>query len=254
VSGFRSFLAVTAMSLMAGVAHANPYASQILRTRAVPGPHIQITYAVEGGMASRDVGMLASNYGSKQTPWRSGSGYRADTGSGTVSLGSLQSCDCYVPRGVPLEYRMTVKDRAASAMGMVRDMTLTSTVTVGDTFDSAVETDASSVTDARLAPDARWQSEPTGVQGLDCMAACLTDQADASTDAPMSTISDAALVTSDVPVTAPVSVPDAQTVAAPQPETTSRGSKGCAIGHSAPQSGLALVALLALLVLRRRRR
>lgn len=240
MSLIRSFLCATALTLVGAEALANPYSNQVLRTRAVPGPHVQITYAKVGGnldgMLSDVVGMGA-NYGAKQTSWKYGGSFRANTGSGVVGLYSIQRCDCFVPKG-PLTYRLTV--HAHLALPEPPDMTLTSTVTVSDSFDAAVHPDGWGL------DGGRWnEPEPSEIQGLDCSVACVTDDPDApgASDAPAVAI-DAA---------SPVATVDARS-SAPQPSNSkSQGSKGCSISLQTPTSGLPLIALLALLALRRRR-
>jgi MYXO-CTERM domain-containing protein len=246
VSLFRSCLCATALILVGADALANPYANQVLRTRVVPGPHVQLTYAKVGanleGMLSDIVGM-GSPYGVKQTSWRFGGSYRANTGSGVVGLYSIQRCDCYVPKG-PLTYRLTVQ--AYLAVPEPPNMTLTSTATVSDSFDAAVHPEGWGL------DGGRWdEPEPMEIQGLDCTVACVTDEPDASADAPMTTISDAPAVSIDA--AGPVAMVDART-SAPEPSNTeSQGSKGCSISLRAPSSGLPLLALLAFLAWRRRR-
>ena len=120
----RLLVCIAAFALAAGTAQANPYSLQVLRTRAVPGPHVQITYGQQGPLGTSPP-TLAATFGSKQTPWVTGP-YTTNTGSGLVQLSAIQCCDCFVPKGGPLTYRATVGT-----------ITLSSTVTPSDSFDAA---------------------------------------------------------------------------------------------------------------------
>ena len=228
MSRWWTVFSFAALALTAGVAQANPYSLQVLRTRAVPGPHVQISYGVDnrGGSSSGEIPTLAATYGSKQTPWDTTSSYRANTGSGVVGLHAVQSCDCFVPKGVALAYETTLPDRIP---GPARNITLKSTITVTDSFDAAVPA-------PRQVDGAAWlDPEPAEVQGLDCTTACLRETLDASAD---------------------VTAVDAPVATAPAPDaaaTTVKSSKGCSFGGSAPSSALPLLGLLALLALGRRR-
>ena len=270
MSRLRPVFCFAALALTAGVAQANPYSLQVLRTRAVPGPHVQVTYGVDnrGGSSSVEIPTLASTYGSKQTSWDTMSGFKANTGSGVVWLQAVQSCDCFVPKGIALAYTTTLPDRISSTYGRTITITLQSTITVTDSYDAAVWPD--SRTDG-----AAWNDpEPTEVQGLDCTAACARENLDASADAPVAlsedalgTLSDSSTLTIDAPKDlsmpladadialgdTPLATVDAPVVTAPAPEATLKGSKGCSFGGSAPSSPLPLLGLLALLALGRRR-
>lgn len=273
---------IAALALAAGTAQANPYSLQVLRTRAVPGPHVQITYGVDASYvpmgSSLETPTLAATFGTKQTPWVT-TGYITNTGSGLVGLEAIQSCDCFVPKGAPLTYQATARNVYPGAT--IGTVTLTSTITVSDSFDAATPVDSGPVGDGGGIPD------PVQVQGVDCTSVCLAFTPDASiatADVPIAasdativaadawtTSADASTVAFDAPATtvdAPTATPDLRIAAfdasaaiadaslAVVPDaktTTASGSKGCSYGGTGHLSGLSLFAVLALLGLRRRR-
>ena len=204
---------IAALALAAGTAQANPYSLQVLRTRALPGPHVQITYGVDASYvpmgSSVETPTLAAAFGTKQTPWVT-TGYITNTGSGLVGLQAIQCCDCFVPKGAPLTYQATVKNVYPGAT--IGTVTLISTITVSDSFDAATPVDSGPIGDGGGIPD------PVQVQGVDCTSVCLAFTPDASiatADVPIAA-SDATIV---VPDASPTST-DATTVAFDAPVTT----------------------------------
>lgn len=268
---------IATFALAAEIAQANPFSIQVMRTRALPGPHVQITYGLDWNYVPRDIPVetptLAATFGTKQTPWVTGD-YTTNTGSGRAGLRAIQCCDCFVPVGRPLTYQTTVKSVDSSPMSTV---TLSSTITVSDSFDAAAPPDSypdSSDADARpgSGPDGEpWSiPDPVEVQGVDCTTVCpefTPDASIATPDAPtpivdaLITSVDTRIPTIDAPIAvadastaapdAPVAPADAPIVGAPVARTTT--AKGCSFGGTGPLSALSLVAVLALLIGRRRR-
>ena len=274
---------IATFALAAGIAQANPFSIQVMRTRALPGPHVQITYGLDWNYVPLDIPVepptLAATFGTKQTPWVTGN-YVTNTGSGLAGLRAIQRCDCFVPMGRPLTYSATVMYPGFDATVI----TLSSTITVSDSFDAAPPPDSyPDSPDADARPDVRpgsgpevepWSiPDPVEVQGVDCTTVCPEFTPDASIAAPdaptpivdaLITSVDTRIPTIDAPIAvadastaapdAPVAPADAPIVAAPVARTTTAGgSKGCSFGGTCPLSALSLVAVLALLIGRRRR-
>ena len=152
--------------LFAASAHANPIAFEVARIREVPGPHVQLTYAVETTKTPQTPSSPAS-HGSKSTPWKTAP-YRANTGSGVRSLNGIQMCDCNVPLGQSLVYKFSV---AGAYDGKNVDFSLAVTPTGTGRYDAGVETPA---IDAGVMP---WDiPDPVEIQGIDCAAECASTQ------------------------------------------------------------------------------
>jgi hypothetical protein len=153
--------------LFAASAYANPIMMEVARIREVPGPHVQLTYAVDLTKAPQTPSIPAI-FGSKSTPWKTAS-YRANTGSGVRTLSGIQMCDCNVPLGQPLVYKFTV---ANAYDGKSIDYSLAVTPTGAGKYDAgAVEP---STIDAGLMP---WDiPDPVEIQGIDCAAECTSAQ------------------------------------------------------------------------------
>ncbi len=178
--------------LFAVNAYANPVAMEVARIREVPGPHVQLTYAVEAGKTPQTPSVPAI-FGSKSTPWKTAP-YRANTGSGVRELSGIQMCDCNVPLGTPLVYKFS----APSAYdGKSIDYSLTVTPTGTGKYDAGVET---SPPDADVMP---WDiPDPVELQGIDCSAECAA--ATQSLDAGVAPLD--AESTVDAPIVADVAI------------------------------------------------
>ena len=171
----RTLLFVAGTTLLASTAMANPYATEVLRARLVTGPHVQLTYGKSSSyfpMKDPSTPTQVNTYGATKTAWRSEPTYfNTKTGSGVVSLRSLQMCDCNVPDGQVLSYTISVP----------------SLQTEGQT------TKLSATTAGRAAPSMRlpdgglypWDiPDPTDLQGLDCSKACAEAQPGVDAAAP----------------------------------------------------------------------
>jgi MYXO-CTERM domain-containing protein len=152
--------------LFAANAYANPIMMEVARLREVPGPHIQLTYAVDSGKTPAAPSVPAI-FGSKGTPWKTAP-YRANTGSGVRLLNGIQMCDCNVPLGNALVYKFSV---ASAYDGKNNDYSLAVTPTGTGKYDAGVET---SPLDASVMP---WDiPDPVEIQGIDCTAECTAPQ------------------------------------------------------------------------------
>lgn len=153
-------------ALFAANAYANPIAMEVARAREVPGPHVQLTYAVDSGKTPQTPS-VPGIFGSKSTPWKTAP-YRANTGSGVRSLSGIQMCDCNVPLGQSLVYKFSV---AGAYDGKNVDYSLAVTATGTGRYDAGVET---SPLDASVMP---WDiPDPAELQGIDCAAECTSTQ------------------------------------------------------------------------------
>jgi hypothetical protein len=152
--------------LFAASAYANPIMMEVARVREVPGPHVQLTYAVDSGKTPH-IPSVPAIFGSKSTPWKT-AGYRANTGSGVRLLNGIQMCDCNVPLGKSLVYKFSV---ASAYDGKNNDYSLAVTPTGTGRYDAGVET---SPLDASVMP---WDiPDPVEIQGIDCSAECTAPQ------------------------------------------------------------------------------
>jgi hypothetical protein len=152
--------------LFAANAYANPIMMEVARVREVPGPHVQLTYAVDSGKTPQTPS-LPGIFGNKSTPWKT-TPYRANTGSGVRSLSGIQMCDCNVPLGQSLVYKFSV---ASAYDGKNVDYSLAVTATGTGRYDAGVET---SPLDASVMP---WDiPDPVELQGIDCTAECTSTQ------------------------------------------------------------------------------
>ena len=199
----HSLLVVTGITLLACPALANPIATEVLRARAVAGPHVQLTYGVDTGAMPTGPATPSqvSSYGSAQTPWTSAIEYRTNTGSGVIPVTAIQMCDCNVPNDTTLNYEITVE----VAAGQTR--TLVASVSTSERPDASTPpTDP----DAGVLP---WDiPDPTEVQGIDCTAACaatpVTVDAAVTVDASTIVTPDAAhTINLDAPWIVPVDAP-----------------------------------------------
>ena len=155
--------------LFAASAYANPIATEAARIREVPGPHVQLTYAVDGKVPQTP--SIPAIFGSKSTPWKAAS-YRSNTGSGVRALNGIQMCDCNVPLGQPLVYEFSV---ASTPGGRSIDLSLVVTPTGNGKYDaSVVDATPSDAGDAGVMP---WDiPDPVEIQGIDCAAECTASQ------------------------------------------------------------------------------
>lgn len=152
--------------LFAASAFANPIAMEVARVREVPGPHVQLTYAVDTGKTPQTPS-VPETFGSKSTPWKTAP-YRANTGSGVRLLSGIQMCDCNVPLGASLIYKFSV---GSAYDGKNIDYSLAVTPTGTGRYDAGVET---SPPDADVMP---WDiPDPVELQGIDCAAECTSTQ------------------------------------------------------------------------------
>jgi len=183
----QSLVIVTGITLLASPALGNPIATEVLRARAVAGPHVQLTYGVDTGHTSSGptTPSQVTTYGSAQTPWSAPVQFRTNTGSGVVPVTAIQMCDCNVPNETTLRYEISV------AISSNQTSTLVTTVSTPVRMDaSPAPTDP----DAGVMP---WDiPDPTEVQGIDCVEACAAMQpgVDASVDAPTVLTQDAGLI------------------------------------------------------------
>jgi hypothetical protein len=149
--------------LIATSASANPVMSELARIREVPGPHVQLTYAVDGSSGkSPKIPSAAETFGTKSTPWKAAS-YSANTGSGIRGLLAVQRCDCFVPMGQSLVYNIVVSSEYDG-----KNITYKLGVTTTGTYDAGTpkplpEGDAGHPWDI---PD------PVEIQGIDCTVEC----------------------------------------------------------------------------------
>lgn len=148
--------------LFTASAYANPMSTEVARVREVPGPHVQLTFAVETSKTPQTPSIPAT-YGSKSTPWKTAP-YRANTGSGVRALNGIQMCDCNVPLGQALVYKFTA---AGTYDGRAINFSLAVTPTGTGHYDAGV--DPSSI-DAGSMP---WTiPDPVEIQGIDCSVEC----------------------------------------------------------------------------------
>ena len=156
--------------LFAASAYANPIMMEVALIREVPGPHVQLTYAVDNGKGPQTPSNPAI-FGSKSTPWKAAS-YRTNTGSGLRTLSGIQMCDCNVPLGQPLVYKFAV---ASAYDGKSIDYSLAVTPTGTGKYDASVVDATPSVDgEAGVMP---WDiPDPVEIQGIDCAAECTATQ------------------------------------------------------------------------------
>ena len=149
--------------LLATPAFANPIALEVVRAREVAGGHVQLTYGVDGKTPATPSD--AVTFGTKSTPWTAlAGGYSTNTGSGVKGVNAIQMCDCDVPVGQSLGYKLTV---ASGYDG--KTVTLTTSLTTSGNYDA-------SVISPPVQPDGGvlpWDiPDPVEVQGLDCAVEC----------------------------------------------------------------------------------
>jgi hypothetical protein len=202
-----------ALLLAASAAVANPMMTvQELRGQAVAGPHVKLTYTYNYGPDPDS----ATTHGKSHSPWiRVGSSNR-DTGSGYKDIPILEMCDCHVPSGATLDYK----------------------ITYANGYSSSVSTQV-------LVPDSP--------SGGDCTAACQLADADAADaggrDAPLSTgeATAAGGATGTGGATTAGGTPGSGTA-------DKSNSSGCAFLGTGTSPALLCLALLGLVIAARRRR
>jgi MYXO-CTERM domain-containing protein len=158
--------------LFAASAYANPYATELARIREVPGPHVQLTYAVEMSKTPQTPSVPVG-FGSRLTPWKTATSYQANSGSGVRPLNAIQMCDCNVPLGQNLVYKLSA---VRPYDGKSVEYTLTVTPTGTGVYDASVIDATSGAGDAgpTVMP---WDiPDPVEIQGLDCTAECNAPQ------------------------------------------------------------------------------
>jgi hypothetical protein len=97
----KTFALSFASLLLSNAAFANPIMIvQELSAQVVAGPHVKLTYTHNYG--SSDV----TTHGTTHSPWVSAGSIARDTGSGVKDLPILRMCDCHVPTGSTLDYRI----------------------------------------------------------------------------------------------------------------------------------------------------
>jgi MYXO-CTERM domain-containing protein len=163
----QSLVIVAGITLLASPTFANPIATEVLRARAVPGPHVQLSYGVDTAHTGSDpvTPSKVTTHGSVYTLWADPVGYRTNTGSGVVPVMARQMCDCFVPNDTTLRYEITVGD----SVGQTR--TLLADATTPGRMDAAT---APADPDGGVLP---WDiPDPTEVQGIDCTAVCAAMQ------------------------------------------------------------------------------
>ena len=102
------FIVASQLVILATPAFANPIATEAFRAREVPGPHVQLTYAVDGKTPATPSDVVT--FGSRHTPWKlMTTSFNTNTGSGIKGISGIQMCDCQVPMGKSLEYKITVE-------------------------------------------------------------------------------------------------------------------------------------------------
>ena len=150
--------------ILATPAFANPIAMEVVRAREVAGGHVQLTYGVDGKTPATPSDTVT--FGSKSTPWTGlAGGYSTNTGSGVKGVNAIQMCDCDVPVGQSLGYKVTV----TSAYDGTTVTTLSINLTTSGKYDA-------SVISPPVQPDGGvlpWAiPDPVEVQGLDCAVEC----------------------------------------------------------------------------------
>jgi hypothetical protein len=151
--------------LLATPAFANPYAREVARAREVAGSHVQLTYGVDGKAPATPSDVVT--FGTKHTAWKlPGASYSTNTGSGVKSVSAIQMCDCNVPVGQSLSYKIMVESAYDAKV-----VTLTTTLTTSGKYDAAPPDQAS--TDGGSPDVMPWNiPDPVEVQGLDCAEEC----------------------------------------------------------------------------------
>jgi hypothetical protein len=98
-----SLVLSASLLLTSTAAVANPMMTvQELRGQALAGPHVKLTFTFN---YSPDP-VSATTHGTSHSPWVSAGSTSRDTGSGVKPLPILEMCDCHVPTGIPLDYKL----------------------------------------------------------------------------------------------------------------------------------------------------
>jgi hypothetical protein len=153
----RSLELILASVLLASPVLANPIATEALKVRAVPGPHVQLTYAVEGRTPQPPLNVVT--FGTKSTPWKALDGsFNTNTGSGIRALNAVQMCDCNVAIGQTLAYQFTLDSSRGPYTVSISFGKYDASVTPPPSVDSGVKP---------------WEiPDPIEIQGLDCAVEC----------------------------------------------------------------------------------
>jgi hypothetical protein len=100
-----SWLLAINVLLLSTRATANPTWTEKLTGSALEGPNVRLFYAYDS--YSQASPQLLTTYGTSHSPWTETTGYSADTGSGVRTLKALAMCDCHVPSGGTLTYKLS---------------------------------------------------------------------------------------------------------------------------------------------------
>jgi len=238
----RLVLLALAAALPASSALANPIAVDVLRVRQVPSTrHVQLTFGHDSsvgeamptpGVVKRDGVVIDVTWVDMDT------GYTANTGSGLTSVDATQFCDCDVDPGAHT-YSVAIDGQSWDLSGSV---TVTEAAFVPRQEDAGSTDD-----DADVYP---WEiPEPTAIQGLDCNVRCQGTVAEPIAEEEPDVISgEDTATTSDTGATSDTGIPGSTDT-----DTNLNGGGGCDAGGGPVALLLALGALLALALLRRRR-
>ena len=146
-----SIPAAISFSLLSATAFANPVWTSRLSASPVQGPHVLLIHTCDPAMGACSA-EFATYYGTSHSDWEVGNDTSADTGSGYRTLKTRQVCDCHVPTGVQLTYRIDYVSTTVSASASL-DQPATSGTCAAECLQADLRPDGGAAVDVGTLPD-----------------------------------------------------------------------------------------------------